>query len=409
VRAALLVVLISACSAPAVDVDASASSDAGRPLPDASVDVGVDAPVWIDAGPPPAFVFGLSMLRPGQLPMAVELGADAVRPTLAWRVVEPMITPTGLTRADVTNDTAVRAWAETIDFTTFDRTIDDIALAGVDPVPLVGHGWSRTLPALPSGTVANPDDLGREEYLARQYRFVRALVERYDADGVDDAPSHVRVELWQIENELNEARFTTVLGWRQPAETPERHSAWADNAFLDELITVLATAVRDADPTARVTHNFHTDVPASFDRAFGIRPFDQAIAAWSPLLDLVALDAYPNYARATPLAPEVVGERVAIARGASLGRHVIVMETGYPTGPTDRGYSEEGQRAYAAAVLDSIVEAGAVGIFWFGTATPDVPDGSEDITSVEPYWGVVRPDGSHKPAWDVLHAFALAH
>lgn len=66
--------------------------------------------------------------------------------------------------------------------------------------------------------------------------FVRAAVERYDGDGVDDADGHVRVRDWQV---MNEPSFDLASGKLTAAQ-------------YASLVKLTAQAIHDADPGARV-------------------------------------------------------------------------------------------------------------------------------------------------------------
>ena len=71
---------------------------------------------------------------------------------------------------------------------------------------------------------------------AAYQEFVRAAVERYDGDGLDDAHEHVRVTHWQV---MNEPVGKITHGWLTASE-------YANLARLTE------AAVHEADPGARV-------------------------------------------------------------------------------------------------------------------------------------------------------------
>ncbi len=74
------------------------------------------------------------------------------------------------------------------------------------------------------GTTYRPKDV------AKYQRWVRAVVERYDGDGVDDMPGLVApIKHWQVDN-----------------EPPRRREGYAD------LVRITSKAVKDADPTAKV-------------------------------------------------------------------------------------------------------------------------------------------------------------
>ncbi|NUN12596.1 MAG: hypothetical protein HUU55_03050 [Myxococcales bacterium] len=393
------------------------------------------------------FLLGLSANN-GAAEQGALLGLHAVRPTFSWRTVEPTASVDGVTMADVVSETAIVNYITGRDWSSFDTLAKTIADAGMEVTPIVGHGFASTLP-LVNGIPGSPDVLGKTEYLARQYLVTRATVERFDGDGVHDSPTGVKISLWQIENELNQAMLTAVLGWRTPEYIDGISSAWADWFFLTELLSTLRQAVLDADPHAQVTTNFHTDIHAEINYFFDLPSWTEAVTQWAPLLDYVSIDAYPNYYQAAPPKGEVVGERVASTLAAGQGKPVFIMETGYPTGPAELGYDEENQAAFMVTALESAKAAGAVGFYWFGTQTLDshsavitetdlqnmkllagafdsgdaasllsfalnnadyVQGQLKDVgLAVEAYWGIVRPDGSKKPAWYVLAGFAAAN
>jgi hypothetical protein len=397
------------------------------------------------AAQPPAagteFMLGLSMVRGDFVRIAGELGVRYVRPTLSWRAIEAAVQRTGIRLADVQDPAVVSQYIADHDWTPFDDRLTEIVQGGLVPFPIVGHGFTSTLPSV-GGERATPDALGREEYLARQYLFVRAVVERYDGDGADDSPTGIRIDYWQTENELNQAFLTAVLGWRDPAFQEALGSAWADWDFVSTLMETLRRAVEDADPTALTTMNFHTDIHEGVNHFFRLPSWKEAIVEWRGHMDLVAIDAYPNYYTSDPPRGDVVRARVAEARARSGSKPVIVMETGYPTGPAERGFTEESQARYLEEALRGALEAGARGFFWFGSQTSDshsVAITAEDLQqletlagafergevlsllgwllanednvtghfrdvllSVEGYWGLVRPDDSRKPAYSVF-------
>lgn len=92
--------------------------------------------------------------------------------------------------------------------------------------------------ALPGrGALRNP-----LESLPAWQRFVRAAVERYDGDGIDDAPGGIVVKHWQVGNETG--------GWSATGRTPSEYVRWFEAA---------AAAVRAADPEARLVLIASTD------------------------------------------------------------------------------------------------------------------------------------------------------
>lgn len=390
----------------------------------------------------PEFLFGLSQTPADAAAIAHEVGARYLRPTLSWRVIEPTVQPAGQTvDALRANPALVAQYAASRDWSSFDQRLGDIVAEGLVPIPIVGHGYTGTLP-LRDGVPAAPDVLGREEYLARQYLFTRAVVERYDGDGVDDAPAGFRIALWQTENELNQAFFTAIFGWRHPAFFAALNSAWMDPAYMTRLLQTLRLAVKDADPTALTTMNFHTDVHPGLNHYFRMPGWQDSIVLWRMEMDVVSFDSYPNYYRSTPPTGAVVGARAREVATLTCGHPVVVMETGYPSGPAAGGFDEAKQAAFTRDAFESSVAAGVRGFLLFGARTSEshaatiTPDDlaalellagffeSGDavgllryafdnlayvqehlvgvVQAVEGYWGLYRADGSEKPSLQAM-------
>ena len=200
------------------------------------------------------------------------------------------------------------------------------------------------------------------------------------------------------------------------------------------------------DPEALTTVNFHTDIPAEINQGFLLPSWEDAIRQWMSHIDVIGIDAYPNYYQPEPVRGEVLGERVAAASEMGCGKPLVVVETGYPTGPPERGYTEADQAEYLQEAYDASVAAGAQGFFLFGVKTGEAhgteitPEGlanleylaglfeerrfwdllfftlqnieylethfSQVLQTVEPYWGLVRTDSTHKSGWDVFQAVA---
>lgn len=123
----------------------------------------------------------------------------------------------------------------------FDWTLPDSALGRVPPPirlvvtvqvglrPLVAGCWQFQAPQ------------ARAAFLT----FLRAAVERYDGDGVDDMPGLKNpVRFWQIENEPE-----TCIGPSPPGAKAKPNIDWKEFA---ELLRLGAGAIRAADPGARV-------------------------------------------------------------------------------------------------------------------------------------------------------------
>jgi len=389
----------------------------------------------------PEFIYGTSQ---GSMSVAVEhfpeMGMRWFRRPVTLRALKPTVTDPELTLEDLmANPSLIDDFAAEANWTSVDADFNTLLNAGLMPFPSTGYGWVGTLPDL-NGETATPDLLGKEHYLAQQYRYVRAVVERYDGDGYLDAPGIV-LKVWQIENELNQAMLTTLYGWREPSGFAGLTSAWD---FLTDLLATINQAAHDADPEAITVQNLHTDIHPNFSTLLGQPSWLEAAELWKDLMDVVGFDAYPNYYDAEPLRGTVVGERAATLAELT-GKQTMIVEVGYPTGPAELGYTQELQAQFIDDAFHSAYEAGIGGFLFFGLATdethsveiteddiaaldfvgPHFTDGDvlqlliwgltnwdyatdphflEVLQSVEEYWGVIMPDGTHKPGFVTLAA-----
>ncbi len=180
----------------------------------------------------------------------IQSGATHCRVYLLWRYVQQTVHAPleNITVAWLrVNPAAVAAWAAGQDWSETDRRLS--LYANATSVTVIGEVTEGTLMGLPSfgDSVFDPNVVGEETYLAYVYRAARATVRRYKQ----------RVHMWQIENELNEAYLASVGGQRR---FQLLGSAWRKWDFLTAVLSTCRMAVKDEDPAALVTMNFHTDV-----------------------------------------------------------------------------------------------------------------------------------------------------
>ena len=397
-------------------------------------------------GPVPhGFVLGVSQGDDKIVPYLQELGLGWKRIAIPLSRLTPELIEPGLKLSDVMgNASKVRELSRRADWAQTDRRIRSLLDDGIRPIPIVGHGYKQ-FHARIGGEDAFPDRIGRDHYLAQMYWSVRATVERYDGDGVDDADGIV-LKVWQLENELNQAGLTAAWGWREPSWLSGLHCAWNDWGFLTRLLDTLHRAAKDADPEALTFMNFHTDVPDNISRLMGARPWLDAVREWKGLMEIIGFDAYPNYYIADPVRGEVVGGRTLLIKEATGGMPVWVIETDYPAGPASRGFTPEKQAEFVRGSYDSARAAGADGYYKFymiGADANDTEITDQDlknhavvvplwegghslrlfnwalfrlgyvnshfldvVKSVEGYWGMVTPEGEKKPAYNVMRDIA---
>lgn len=390
----------------------------------------------------PEFVFGVGHGQSSYIPYVEELGIGWMRPNMGWKTIEPEIEIPELTVEDVEADPALIVdYIETRNWTAFDTLLATMRDAGISPFAIIGHGYGSNHPMI-DGRRASPDVLGRENYLGHIYLYARAVVERYDGDGVLDAPGGLVVKHWQMENEFNQAFLTALWGWREPHGLDAFGCAWGDWDFLTLLLATLHHAIKVEDPEAVTTVNFHTDIHPNLNHLLLLPSWQEAISLWRDYMEVIGIDSYPNYYRSDPVRGEILADKVAAAVELGRGRPVIVMECGYPNGPAERGYDEERQALFIREAFDAARAAGASGYFQFGvksTGTHSVEITDEDLEnlenlgqafqegragwllafallnadymlghflevlkSVEPYWGVIGAEDVHRPGWYVL-------
>lgn len=136
-----------------------------------------------------------------------------------------------------------------------DSRVLDYVNAGIVPIIEVSEGTTNGLPTY-KGEVADPNVIGADLYLAYQYRFARAAVNRYKK----------YCYLYQIENELNEAWLAGFAGQRRL----DLGGYWRNTTFTTQLLSVLNSAVKDEQPEAWTTTNLHTDIPEFVHQALSL-------------------------------------------------------------------------------------------------------------------------------------------
>ncbi|MEM6965602.1 MAG: beta-galactosidase [Bacteroidota bacterium] len=300
------------------------------------------------------------------------IGATKIHIWIHWDYTEPVIKVPLLSMNDVTEELIEQYSSgnyKGIDWSLTDSLLN--LYEGLTLVAGVGSGWKVDMPFYQDKKIA-PEAIGEEKYLAHLYLFTRSCVRRYGD----------KIVGWQIENEPNVAAETETVGIRTG-------DAWHDKDFVTKVLQILKKAIQEEDPEAWVTINFHTDIH-----------YEKDIQEWLPLVDVVSIDAYPNYFSGNPVNSKVVLDRVKKAKALAGEKPVIVMETGYATAPKELGYSEKKQSIYIEEVFTGIAEAGGCGVFYFKLTSAE--ENRNKLIPQENYWGLIRKDGSPKTGWHTL-------
>lgn len=289
-----------------------------------------------------------------------------------------------------------------VDWSASDEIITLLNENGIEPVPLIGD--ATTAPYLkPSDTetfriAPEPEDwqeadeikgvgksyqgIGKEAYLGHILLYTAAAARRYQK-------GKFSVKFWNTENELNWAYVhVSEAGWR-------KGESWKDQEFLTKLLATLDKGIHLGNPKAQTTMNINIHDPG----------WEKDLIAWRDLMDVIGLGAYPNYLFSKPVLGRMVGNAVTSAAALSEGKPVVVMETGYPTGPETRGWGETQQVEFIREAIRSAREAGAAGFFYFRLDDAKETTMTKKVQEVESHWGLVDAKGRRKPAFFVYQEF----
>lgn len=322
-------------------------------------------------------------------------GATFFRPHIHWNRVEPFIEKPGLKVREVT-EAMIEEYAagekKGVFWDETDLMVDKMLEHGIRPFLCLGAGYLHQLPMFESkGHVRpfNPSNVDRGAYLGRLYLHARAAVRRYKG----------RCRHWQLENELNEAGETAVvMGWRQGLK-------WFSKSLQLAIMDTLHRAVKEEDPAALTSHNVcgmeFKFIPYLYDWRNDLRQ-------WNKYMDIIGFDPFPNYLSGEPIKiGKAVSQIVKEIKKVDSGKPVYILEDGYPVKPAGKGFSEEGQVTYYRELLKACAENGVDGLFIYCFSSQEGAPGNEwhrrkRMLDVEDWWGVVRADGSTRPAYDFL-------
>ena len=183
--------------------------------------------------------------------------------------------------------------------------------------------------------------------------FITALVERYDGDGIDDAPCSPRVDYWEFYNE------------------PDRHYLWGDSPVdYARMLETVYPAVKAANPNAQVVfggiaNDWFQDQGGQFVRHWTETVLD---AGGGPYFDIMNLHAYPNFWPEHASQPPGILEKVEKFRGilADYGydKPIVVTETGANSW-YNQVIDNEVQARYAVEIFTQTMAADTLAAIWF--------------------------------------------
>jgi len=306
------------------------------------------------------------------------LGAPWYRAYVIWNEIEPEIYEKEVDLGHL--DELIEEY-QNKNFESTDSMVDQLVGSGIEPFLVIGAGFDDLLPTY-SGEVANPRVLGPPNYISHLYLHTRAVVRRY----------RDRVHYWQMESYLNEARIALMKGQRSGFP-------WGKWDFLSSVMRAIRDGIKTEDPDAIITTALYTDVPDELHKRTGTKTWREALVDWWGYIDIIALASYPNNVEGVPVLGELVGQRVTQAIPLARGRQVIVIDSGYASGPSP-SYTEANQSLFIEEATDTAISNGASGFFYSTLYSCDC--GSKP-TLPENYWGLIGPAGK-KQAWDTYYS-----
>ena len=261
------------------------------------------------------------------------------------------------------------------DFTFYDQLVSRANSVGLEVLGRLGNGYNG---------------VGEERNLVPDWAKVDESYPEKLSQYISKTVSHFREKIgyWVVENEANNVILHRLVGWRR--------GNWG-NEILKEVLKRGCEAVRGRDPKAKVVVSVCSAIP-------GWVNYLKKVDRWEVDYDVVGLQDYPfgilemgRFARLTRHAPlDLFRDRVInrIKNECEVARRfkpdVIFTEMGFHT----RFEQEKRQAEALRYEVRGALAGGARGCFWFC-----YKDDPTDFPEQEKHFGLVRADGTPKPAW----------
>ncbi|PIE81486.1 MAG: hypothetical protein CSA11_03875 [Chloroflexi bacterium] len=253
--------------------------------------------------------------------------------------------------------------------------------------------WAKEIYTSPPGVVISPDK--RDDFA----EFVAAVVERYDGDGVADAPGSPVILHWEIFNEPDEALVNPKWG-----------NYGAEYAHL---LSLVYPAVKAANPEAQIlfggiAYDWFDDQGGKFNREF---LSDVLAAGGGAYFDVMNYHSYPAFSEnwTTNGGSGLLEKGQAIrATLASYGyaKPLVITEAGWhDNSPVEAPSSPEVQARYVVQLLTQSYAAKLDTMIWWLLY---------DVGGNYPYnTGLVTSQGSEKISFttyqEVVNELSTAH
>ena len=275
-------------------------------------------------------------------------GASWIRVPFQWKIIEPVL-----------HNPAQYNWNSADTFTQAARP----SQGGLKFIVTLGGNpdWASSLL---NGPLYDP--VGINAYAA----FVGAAVERYDGDGIDDAPGSPVVNYWEIYNEPDRGRYDSERRWGY------------DGDKYAELLEVLYPVVKAANPNAQLVFGgIAYDYFQNSDGSGGpfVRQFldDVLAAGGGDFFDIMNFHFYPAYwwNWTSPQSPGLLEKANFIKDKLAFygfpNKPHLITEAGWhsnyhPVIPSD----EETQARYVVELFTQAFAAGSEAMVWWQLHDP---------------------------------------
>ncbi|HOX22679.1 MAG TPA: hypothetical protein PLL10_04380 [Elusimicrobiales bacterium] len=293
-------------------------------------------------------------------------------------------------------DSLIDELAKTGKWERMDSLVDTFVSKGINLVLVVGCGYQMEAPLLAQTDgkqqKVSPKRLGRKTYLTMVKMYVGAAVRRYAA----------KVQVWQVENEINTMFAHAVAGWRI------KDTGWINKSYGIEMLKELSEIVHKEGArqglALKTTQNFATAWIG----------WEKYIRDSAQYLDIIGIDLYANYFVGWPPADKQMADCVLKAKAAGGGKPVWVLEAGFADAPAIKGFSPQAQAAYFKRLIDRCFRNGAEVVMLFGwfynpggwqTNGTGKPAPWYSIYASEAHWNPTHVDPQTGeiicgPAWD---------
>jgi hypothetical protein len=290
---------------------------------------------------------------------------------------------------------------DSYDWSSFDKKVQNAQEAGMDVFALFkdNPSWAA---ALPGGPVTDTQDL---------VEFVTDMAERYDCDGIDDAPGSPCVHTWSFYPEPDNG---------DPVRAEQGKGCWGDDtdprcgdgADYAEMLSQVSPAVHAADPKARVligglAYDYFEPAgpfvrPFLTDTLSALNGYPGGAGAY---IDAVAFNYYPiNQARWPTIRGKTAEIKGIMARHGVGDLPLVCPEMGYWSSPA-HGSSREEQAARLVQMYVRGLSMDIRPLSWYKVFDAAEAGSDEDLYP-DRTSGLLDVDGNPKPSYYAYQTMA---